>query len=60
MALVCYKCGKEGHKAVNCWEDKGPPQSKVVPAGSSATVKITCFTCGEEGHKSPQCPINVS
>ena len=58
VALTCFKCGKVGHKAIDCWQGKGSSQSKVVPAGGSSGYKITCFTCGEEGHKSPQCPRN--
>ena len=57
-ALTCFKCGKVGHKAIDCWQGKGSSQSKVVPTGGSSGYKITCFTCGEEGHKSPQCPRN--
>ena len=56
--LVCYKCGKNGHKAVDCWQGLGAGQQKA-PAGESSGYKIICFTCGVEGHKSPQCPKNV-
>ena len=59
--LTSYKCGKPGHKAVDCWQVKGGTGSVAKSAGasssSSSVVKvITCYTCGEEGHKSPQCP----
>ena len=59
--LTCFKCGKVGHKAVDCWTGKGGVSgSKVGPtvAGGVAS-KITCYTCGEEGHKSPLCPKNL-
>ena len=54
--ITCFKCGKVGHKAVDCW--KGG--ASVAKGGATATVgvvhKIICYNCGEEGHKSPQCP----
>ena len=36
----CRKCGKQGHKAVNCKSDK----------------KGVCFECGEDGHFARDCP----
>ena len=58
--LTCFKCGKAGHKAADCWRG-GAGSSRagnVSPVGGAPRV-ITCFTCGEEGHKSPQCPKYV-
>ena len=58
--LTCFKCGKAGHKAAECW--KGGAGSSKPGSGSSVGVAprvIVCFTCGEEGHKSPQCPKYV-
>ena len=64
--VTCFKCGRVGHRAADCWGPKGGGSSKgyvsgVVPgnvdsSGSSSVAKIVCFTCGIEGHKSPQCP----
>ena len=57
-ALTCFKCGKQGHKAADCWQAGGTGSSR--PLGVEVNVgKINCFTCGMEGHKSPQCPKNV-
>ena len=56
--LVCFKCGRSGHKAVDCWQASVSGQNR--PSGSEGTgSKINCFTCGVEGHKSPQCPKNI-
>ena len=54
--LVCFTCGKQGHKAAECWSGNSasPYQPGSVPGG--AVAQIICFTCGEPGHKSTQCP----
>ena len=69
--VACFKCGKAGHKAVDCWGPKGGSTAhKGGVAGSSqkgasanaeetSSVKIICYICGIEGHKSPQCPNKV-
>ena len=43
----CFKCGKGGHKATDCWAGKGSTSSSRPPASmGSASPKVTCFTCG--------------
>ena len=55
----CFKCGKPGHRAVDCWQKGGANTSGASkPVGgpsSSGGSKIVCYTCGVEGHKSTQC-----
>ena len=57
FTLSCFKCGRPGHKAADCWGKGGAGSPK--PEGGGGQRVITCFTCHEEGHKSPQCPRNV-
>ena len=69
--VTCFKCGKVGHKAIDCWGPKGGSTAQKgyvagsVPRGASASaeetsvVKVICYICGIEGHKSPQCPNKV-
>ena len=44
----CFKCGKPGHKAADCWGSAGKPVE-----GSN---KMVCYICGIEGHKATTCP----
>ena len=53
----CFNCGKPGHRAINCRQEKGSVSTpKPWNRESKEQVKIVCFYCQEEGHKAPQCP----
>ena len=59
---TCFKCGRAGHKASDCWRKDGGYNlgggSSYKPTGGGPSVnplKVTCYKCGEPGHKSPQC-----
>ena len=58
-SITCFKCGKVGHKAVDCWQKGGSAPSSSYKAASVPAVpysKVICYNCGEEGHKSTSCP----
>ena len=67
-SMNCFKCGKSGHKAADCWGSKGSREgaykspsgpgkdNSVEPNVRNGSNKIVCYTCGVEGHKMPQCP----
>ena len=51
ISLKCFKCGKTGHKAADCWQGGAGKQGE-----GNGSSKIICFICGVEGHKATTCP----
>ena len=49
-SMKCFRCGKVGHKAVDCWQGGAGKQEEAMVS------KIICYICGVEGHKATTCP----
>ena len=54
FSLTCFNCGREGHKAADCWQ-RLKPEAGVAEGPGKGAGKIVCFICGEEGHKATTC-----
>jgi hypothetical protein len=49
----CFKCGKEGHFAINCNETKRSINNRKSCIKSDVNVK--CYVCGKNDHKKEDC-----
>lgn len=49
--MTCFKCGGEGHRAVDCTQAGG--DSRGGRGGGGA---LTCHKCGQAGHFARECP----
>jgi hypothetical protein len=47
----CFKCGKEGHFAINCHETKRSINNRK----SCVKSDIKCYVCGKNDHKKEEC-----
>ncbi|XP_058733179.1 uncharacterized protein LOC131604776 [Vicia villosa] len=56
--IVCFRCGKAGHKSTYCTDEV----KKCFRCGKTGHMmyecrhkEVICFNCGEEGHMGSQC-----
>jgi gag-polypeptide of LTR copia-type/Zinc knuckle len=58
---ICRRCGKQGHKAVDCRVNLGKgAEEKQGKDGKreSGTKTVTCYNCQEKGHYAKDCPTS--
>ena len=55
--IICFKCGKKGHKASVCPENNKSENagSNKQGQGSKNKEKRKCYWCGKVGHIAPNC-----
>ena len=67
--MKCNKCGKIGHKVVECPNrNEKSDIDKCYICGQKghkarnclSENKIKCFHCGKEGHKAATCPLKIA
>jgi hypothetical protein len=53
----CRKCGKQGHKAVDCHVKSGNENSSTTGgANNPKNAGVTCHACQAKGHHARDCP----
>jgi len=60
--IKCHKCGKPGHKKVDCRSNREttlqqkPANQHSAYTGGKDRSTLTCYNCGKPGHVSTVCP----
>jgi hypothetical protein len=52
----CCKCGKQGHKAANCWTGTGGSNEQNRNKTASGHQSRKCYRCNKIGHIAANCP----
>jgi hypothetical protein len=54
----CRKCGKQGHKAVDCRVKSGGNENSSTTGGANnpKNAGVTCYACQAKGHYARDCP----
>jgi hypothetical protein len=53
---LCHECGKQGHKAENCWQKNGNTGMNRSSGSGGKSFTGDCYNCGKNRHMSQNCP----
>jgi hypothetical protein len=52
----CRKCGKQGHKAANCWSGGAGSGGQNRDSSQAGHQNRKCYRCNKIGHIAANCP----
>ena len=52
----CDNCGKNGHRARECWKGAAKPGQKDLNKEKEINKEVTCWKCFHKGHIAANCP----